>query len=122
MNQSVAIKHPIYQGGRMPKELEAPVRELLEQYRAMAGGALSLEDLPRLRAWRTPDLADGPVDNVEIGDIVVEDVPVRLYRPAGGGILPLHLYFHAGGFVLSSPRAGDLGGLLARRPLDAGGL
>jgi acetyl esterase len=101
-------------------KLEVPVRELLEQYRSMARGGLSLDDLPQLRMWRAPDLSDGPVDDVEISDIVIEDVPVRLYRPAGDSSLPLHVYFHGGGFILGSALSGDLDGLLSRRALDAG--
>jgi acetyl esterase len=102
-------------------QLEPPVRALLEHYRSMAGGDLSIDDLPRLRSmFRAPDLSDGPVDSVEICDVVVGDVPVRLYRPAGGGELPLHVYFHGGGFVLGSAQSGDLDGLLARRARDAG--
>jgi acetyl esterase len=100
-------------------ELEAPVRELLEQYRAMAAGGLGLDDLPTLRAWRASDLSDGPVDDVEISDIVIEDVPVRLYRPVKDRDLPLHVYLHGGGFILGSALAGDLDGLLSRRALDA---
>ena len=73
-----------------------------------------------LPVFRAPDLSDGPVDGVEISDVVVGDVAVRLYRPAGGGDLPLHIYFHGGGFVLGSALSGDLDGLLARRARDAG--
>jgi acetyl esterase len=101
-------------------ELEAPVRALLEQYRAMAGADLSLDDLPTLRGmFRLPDLSDGPVEDVEISDVMIGDVPVRLYRPASGVDLPLHLYCHGGGFVLGSALSGELDGLLARRALDA---
>jgi len=100
-------------------ELEAPVRDLLEQYRSMAAGGLSLDDLPRLRTWRAADLSDGPVDDVEISDVMIEDVPVRLYRPVSDAHLPLHVYFHGGGFVLGSALAGDLDGLLSRRALHA---
>ncbi|WP_089103168.1 alpha/beta hydrolase [Streptomyces hyaluromycini] len=104
----------------MAKELAAPVRALLEQYRSMGEGVQDIEAaLPQLRAWRAPDLSDGPVDDVEISDIVIENVPVRLYRPAGDGGLALHVYFHGGGFVLGSALAGDLDGLLSRRAHDA---
>jgi acetyl esterase len=101
-------------------ELEAPVRALLEQYRSMAGTGLSLDNMPTLRSmFQLPDLSDGPVEDVTISDIVIGDVPVRLYRPTSGGDLPLHLYFHGGGFVLGSALSGG-DGLLARRALDAG--
>lgn len=101
-------------------ELDAPVRALLDQYRSMAGGGVSLDDLPTMRGmFQVPDLSDGPVEDVEISDVVIGDVPVRLYRPPGGGGLPLHVYFHGGGFVLGSALSGDLDGLLSRRALDA---
>ncbi|MFC1437191.1 alpha/beta hydrolase [Streptacidiphilus sp. N1-10] len=101
-------------------DLEPPVRALLDQYRAMAGAGLSLDDMPTLRGMvRLPDLSDGPVDGVAISDTEIDGVPVRLYRPAGRGDLPLHLYFHGGGFVVGSALSGDLDGLLSRRALDA---
>ncbi|MFF1678523.1 alpha/beta hydrolase [Streptomyces sp. NPDC058256] len=104
----------------MTTELEAPVRALLEQYRSMGGGDFSLDDLSSIRSmFRAPDLSDGPVEDVEISDVMIGGVPVRLYRPAGTGDLPLHLYFHGGGFVLGSALSGELDGLLSRRALDA---
>nr|WP_240148362.1 alpha/beta hydrolase [Diaminobutyricibacter tongyongensis] len=66
------------------------------------------------------DLSDGPVDGVEIRDVVIGDVPVRLYRPPSERTLPLHVYYHGGGFILGSALSGELDGLLARRALDAG--
>ncbi|MFC1437195.1 alpha/beta hydrolase [Streptacidiphilus sp. N1-10] len=106
-------------------ELEAPVRALLDGYRSMAAVGLDLndpEDLSKIRAMAIQtdlDLSDGPVDGVEISDVVIDDVPVRLYRPAAGGALPLHVYFHGGGFMLGSALSGELDGLLSRRALDA---
>src|SRR3984957_13651408 len=107
-------------------ELEAPVRGLLERYRSMGGGGLNLEDpdvLSMIRAVAIQtdlNLSDGPVDGVEITDVVIGEVPVRLYRPPADGDLPLHVYYHGGGFVLGSALSGEMNGLLARRALDAG--
>ncbi|HWG28069.1 alpha/beta hydrolase [Actinospica sp.] len=107
-------------------ELAAPVRALLERYQSMAGGGLNLDDPDVLAMIRTIaiqkdlDLSDGPVDGVEISDVVIDEVPVRLYRPPAGGGLPLHVYFHGGGFILGSALTGELDGLLSRRALDAG--
>jgi acetyl esterase len=101
--------------------LEAPVRELLERYRSMGDG-LNLDDLPKIRAMAIPadlDLSDGPVDGVEIRDVVIDEVPVRLYRPPADDELPLHAYYHGGGFILGSALSGELDGLLSRRALDA---
>lgn len=101
-------------------ELAAPVRALLEQYKSMADSGFGPDDLPKLRGMLTaPDLSDGPVEGVEISDVTVGDVPVRLYRPAIDADVPLHLYLHGGGFVLGSALSGDYDGLLARRALDA---
>jgi acetyl esterase len=106
-------------------ELEAPVRGLLESYKSMAVGGLNLlnpEDLSKIRAIAIQtdlDLSDGPIDGVEISDVVIGDVPVRLYRPPTDGDLPLHVYIHGGGFILGSALSDELDGLLARRALDA---
>jgi acetyl esterase len=100
-------------------ELEGPVLGLLEQYRLMADG-LDLTDMAKVRAMFTPpDLADGPIDEIAISDVVIDEVPVRLYRPPVDEDLPLHVYFHGGGFVLGSALSGEIDGLLARRALDA---
>ena len=59
-------------------ELEGPVLGLLEQYRLMADG-LDLTDMAKVRAMFTPpDLADGPIDEIAISDVVIDEVPVRL--------------------------------------------
>jgi acetyl esterase len=107
-------------------ELEAPVHGLLERYQAMGGGGLDLNDpdvLSMIRAVAIQtdlDLSDGPVDGVEISDAVIDGIPVRLYRPPADGRLPLHVYYHGGGFILGSALSAEMNGLLARRALDAG--
>lgn len=106
-------------------ELEAPVLELLKTYKAMDGASLDLNDpavlaMIRATAIQTDrDLSDGPSDSVEISDVIIDDVPVRLYRPKSEGTLPLHVYFHGGGFILGSALSGEVDGLLSRRALDA---
>jgi len=107
--------------------LEAPVRELLEQYQSMADTPITedhLADLPAVRAMvsdlmSSQDLSDGPIDDVEIRDVVVDGVPVRLYRPPSDRDLPAHLYFHGGAFMFGSALSGESDDLLARRALDA---
>ncbi|MCU1524025.1 MAG: alpha/beta hydrolase [Microbacteriaceae bacterium] len=106
-------------------ELEAPVRELLESYKAMGGASLDLGDpavLAMIRATAIDsdqNLSDGPTDGVEISDVVLGDVPVRLYRPPAEGKLPLHVYYHGGGFILGSALSGEADGLLSRRAVEA---
>jgi acetyl esterase/lipase len=83
-------------------DLEPPVLGLLEHYQSMAVG-MDLADVAKIRAMVAfPDLSDGPIDGIAISDVVIDDVPVRLYRPPVGGVLPLHVYFHGGGFILGS--------------------
>jgi acetyl esterase len=106
----------------MATELEAPVRGLLERYQSMGGDGLNLDDLSTIRAIAIQtdlDLSDGPVDGVEIKDVVIDEVPVRLYRPPADGELPLHVYYHGGGFILGSALSSEMNGLLSRRALDA---
>lgn len=106
-------------------ELEEPVHDLIEHYHSMGGASLDLDDPAVLAMIRTSaipvdqDLSDGPVRGVEISDVVIDGVPVRLYRPATAGPLPLHVYYHGGGFILGSALSGELDGLLSRRAIDA---
>jgi acetyl esterase len=100
-------------------ELEAPVLALLEQYRQMGEG-MDLTDMAKVRAsYVPPDLSDGPIDGVATSNVVIDSVPVRLYRPPVDGDLPLHVYFHGGAFILGSALSGESDGHLARRALDA---
>ncbi len=105
-------------------ELEGPVRELIKRYHTMSVG-LDINDpsvLATIRANAIPvdqDLSDGPVDQVEISDVAISGVPVRLYRPSAAGTVPLHVYYHGGGFILGSALSGELDGLLSRRAIDA---
>lgn len=50
-----------------------------------------------------------PVDRVEENTIPgpADDLPVRIYTPAGGGSRPLLMVFHGGGWVLGSPESED---------------
>jgi acetyl esterase len=71
------------------------VRGLLEPYRSMGGDGLNLDNLSTIRAIAIQtdlDLSDGPIDGVEIEDVVIDEVPVRLYRPPAEDELPLHVY------------------------------
>jgi acetyl esterase len=105
--------------------LDEPVRELLSSYKAMDGADLDLNNQTVLALIRATaidpdqDLSDGPTDGVVISDVVIDDVPVRLYRPSTDGTLPLHVYYHGGGFILGSALSGEVDGLLSRRAVDA---
>jgi acetyl esterase len=51
---------------------------------------------------------------------MVDGVPVRLYRPAGEGPWPLHVYLHGGGFIFGSALSGEYDAPLSRRAARAG--
>src|SRR5580658_5863730 len=63
-----------------------------------------------------PEVAEG----VNVTDVEAGGVPVRLYRPQGAGVLPLHVHFHGGGFVFGSALSGQFDGLLSRRAALSG--
>jgi acetyl esterase len=106
-------------------ELEAPALEMLKMIKGVGGAGFDLNDpavLAHLRATaiRTDvDLSDGPVEGIQITDVAIGDIPVRLYRPQAEHLLPLHVYYHGGGFILGSPLSGESDGLLSRRALTA---
>jgi acetyl esterase len=106
-------------------ELEAPVLEMLKMFKGIGGDSLDLNDpavLAHLRATAIQtdlDQSDGPVDGIRITDVAIDGVPVRLYKPQTEHSLPLHVYYHGGGFILGSALSGELDGLLSRRALDA---
>jgi acetyl esterase len=60
-----------------------------------------------MREWILSQATE-PVEGVMIEDVVVDGIPVRLYRPAetGASVAPLHVYFHGGGFVVGSAFSG----------------
>jgi acetyl esterase len=81
----------------------ANLQKVRERFAAMTGAA---------------EIAAG----ASVTDIEAGGVPVRLYRPEGGGPLPLHVHFHGGGFVLGSALSGQFDGMLARRAARSGAL
>lgn len=104
--------------------LDPVVRELLESVVAMGSGPLPTEaDIVRRRSEFGERSALGsrePRSDVEISDTNVGGVPVRLYRPSGEErALPLHLYFHGGGFMLGSAFSGAQDANLAERSFAA---
>ena len=58
--------------------------------------------------------------DIDITDITVGGIPVRLYRPVGAiNALPVHLYLHGGAFIFGSAFDGSLDADLADRAVDA---
>lgn len=64
----------------------------------------AFDDIPAAREMFRLFLPDGPVpgeDSLDVEDVTVEGVPVRVYRPrSAGGDLPGILYLHGGGFCI----------------------
>lgn len=71
--------------------------EAIAMSRALAEGRLRLEDLPPLPPMPPPT----PVAGVEDRALTTPEgiVPVRIYTPRQGAILPLTMFFHGGGFI-----------------------
>jgi acetyl esterase len=101
---------------------EEPVRQWLEFWRDWGAsmGPFDPTKLPQARADLSAQLRDRTVaDGVTVTDIEVDGVPVRLYRPALDGRLPLHVFYHGGGFILGSALSGECDGFLSRRAAEA---
>jgi acetyl esterase len=101
------------------------IEEMLGRTKEFAGGESPSEQ--NILSWR-----DGiktmmvaftrpPRGDVRITDVVLGDLPVRLYRPDGAeGRIPLHVYFHGGAFMLGSVLDGAQDAELAERAAAAG--
>jgi acetyl esterase/lipase len=65
-----------------------------------------LDDIPLARDFLAAVMPSGPFpgeDELDITDVVVDEVPLRVYRPRdASGDLPGILYLHSGGFCLGS--------------------
>jgi acetyl esterase len=83
---------------------------LVAQVRAV-GGPATLEErgVDGARAYLEANAARGapgpPVGHVD--ECIAAGVPVRIYRPATAGVLPVVTYFHGGGWVLGSIPGSD---------------
>ena len=100
---------------------DEPVRELLARYRQGATRPFDPALLPQARASFSAQFRDRSIaDGVTVADIDAGGVPVRLYRPALDGPLPLHLYCHGGAFIIGSALSGESDGPLSRRAAAAG--
>ncbi|HWF75852.1 MAG TPA: alpha/beta hydrolase [Caulobacteraceae bacterium] len=110
MNQSADATTPSF---------DPRIAQMLAYFQANLARPLQPENLPSIRArfatGRDGELAPG----VTAEDIEAGGVPVRLYRPAGEGPWPLHVYLHGGGFVMGAARAD---GPLSRRAAASGSL
>jgi acetyl esterase len=98
--------------------LDPPVERLLELMRSADGGPVGADAVTQMReAERRMVVASALVDGVSTEDVVAGGVPVRLYRPSGAREtrLPLHVYYHGGGFVSGSAFSGGTDGTLSER-------
>ncbi|HJW40795.1 MAG TPA: alpha/beta hydrolase [Rhizomicrobium sp.] len=96
------------------------VRAMLQRSRANIGTPIDASKIAENRARFSAGMKDRTIaPGVRAEDIDIDGVPVRLYRPAREGKLPLHLYCHGGGFVIGSALSGEMDGLLSRRAAAA---
>lgn len=83
--------------------LDPELRGIVE---ALPETASAFDDIPAARAMFDEWLPAGPVpgeDLLEISDVIVDGVPLRVYRPKDAvGDLPGILYLHGGGFCIGS--------------------
>jgi acetyl esterase len=107
--------------GRM--KLDPPVERLLQQLRSFGSRPIRAEDIPAMRERISLAFTsrDSLVEGVRTEDGVAGGIPVRLYRPteASETVLPLHVYFHGGGFMFGSAFSSMEGGILSERALAA---
>ena len=90
-----------------------PDMRVLVEARAAAGDKGDEVEAAR-RFWTayTNALAEPPPDDMAVHDSAAPgaggDVPLRVYRPAGGaGVRPCILYLHGGGFMLGDLDSSD---------------
>lgn len=95
--------------------LDPDVRAMIDAALAQPPRRLESMTIEELRAgyrerYRLRSGTADPTVTAEALEIPAGDrgIPARLYRPAGGGELPLALYFHGGGFSFGDADAYDL--------------
>jgi len=94
------------------------VQALVDRFKASMARPFRPEDLAEARRRFAGTPSGRPIDPaVQVRDVDVAGVPVRLYRPNLPGPLPLHVYYHGGGFVMGSALSGEADGALARRAI-----
>jgi len=88
--------------------LDPPVESLLQQFHSSGDGPIRSEDIPAIREQLRATMTSELVDGVRTEDVEAGGIPVRLYRPtaAGDAPLPLHVYYHGGGFIFGSAFSG----------------
>jgi acetyl esterase len=102
-------------------QFDPVVARLLEMFEASRVRAFDVANIVQVRQRVSANAKDRTLDPaVAVEDVVIDGVAVRLYRPKSGGVLPLHVHYHGGGFVLGSALSGEADGLLSRRAAGAG--
>lgn len=100
--------------------LAPPVAAMLKRARANIGTPIDAARIAAIRPIYSASMKDRAIaPGVDVSDIEVDGVRVRLYRPQIDAALPLHLYCHGGGFVVGSALSGEADGPLSRRAAAA---
>ncbi len=108
------------QGGVAVTALAPPVQALLQRMRGNIGVPIDAARIVAFRPIYSASQKDREITaGVNVSDVDIDGVPVRLYRPESDAPLPLHLYCHGGGFVIGSALSGEMDGPLSRRAAAA---
>jgi acetyl esterase len=105
-------------------KLDPHVEALLQHMHLFGDGPIPAEDIPAMREAVEQLLqaasTETVVEGVATEDVLVDDISVRLFRPIATNEteLPLHVYFHGGGYIFGS--AGGQDGILSQHALAAG--
>ena len=128
-----AIPQPVATAPYTPAQIEAmldpQMKTVIDVYKTIMGTPLidltpqdarqqfAAQDAEKIVA-RTTDAQEAPMpvgkvtDGIQIPGYEGNQIPIRIYTPAGAGPFPVILYFHGGGFVIAtidtydaSPRA-----------------
>lgn len=99
--------------------LDPQMKQVIDLYKTIMGTPItaltppdarqqfSAEDAAKILA-RTTGAAEAPMpvgkvtDGLQIPGFESNQIPIRIYTPAGAGPFPVVLYFHGGGFVIAT--------------------
>ncbi len=108
-----------YTPAQIESMLDPQMKQVIDLYKTIMGTPItaltppdarqqfSAEDAAKILA-RTTGAAEAPMpvgkvtDGLQIPGFESNQIPIRIYTPAGAGPFPVVLYFHGGGFVIAT--------------------